>query len=253
LLRPNLNEKEQKILDSLEGLVEKKTLSESEFQKKKEDLYNKAKERIEKEKKEELEKLKPTEEVNEKKKVIVKKKFSELTEEEKKKVMDKRDKTTKHLTDTVAVKQPEKLEPTRIRKDLVYAILVIKENHPDLKEVDFTDIQFNETQSNDLFQALEKNTNVTRLLMTNTNLSDKSIKSISQVIKNNKTITMIDLEENNNITSDGMNDIIEAFKSNQTITELLCPTTCSDEQLDMVDEYADRNYEKSKEKKRCPS
>jgi hypothetical protein len=205
LLRPNLNDKEQKILESLEGLLEKKTLSETEFNKKKEDLYNKAKERIEKEKKEEEEKEQQKQlensnksgggetVVEEKKKVVVKKKFSELTEEEKKKVLEKRDKTQqKHLTDQVKVEPPkiEKLDFGKLRKDLAYTIARVKENHPELKELDFTDISFNDQQAKDLFVGLEKNTVVTRVLMTNTNLNDTCVNAIANVVKNNKTITM---------------------------------------------------------------
>jgi hypothetical protein len=179
LLRPNLNDQEQKILESLEGLLEKKTLSETEFTKKKEDLYNKARLRIEKEQQQQ-----PQEE---KKKVTVKKKFSELTEEEKKKVMEKSKNNIKSATDKPPV--VEKLDLTKIRKDIAYAIENASQNHNELKELDFTDVAFTETQANQLFVALENNTNVTRLLMTNAKLGGGCATALSNMIKKNKKIT----------------------------------------------------------------
>jgi hypothetical protein len=73
--------------------------------------------------------------------------------------------------------------------DIDNIIKNIKENNEKFKEIDLRNQILTERQMKQIFKDLETNTNVTSLLLSNTNINDTTIRSFIIMIKNNKCLS----------------------------------------------------------------
>lgn len=95
----------------------------------------------------------------------------------------------------------------------------VTENEPSLKELNWNNIKHIPREVfKKIFDALKSNTNLEKLSMTNTGMTDGPAAKLAEALKANKSLTVLNLESNF-ISGAMIRDILKAINENQTVLE----------------------------------
>ena len=108
-----------------------------------------------------------------------------------------------------------------IIQKLLKSIQLLEANDESLKNLDLKDVKvFTNLHGEKLAKALEQNTNLEILDLSNTNLQTNTAIQISKALEVNKGLKVLILS-NNDIRPDGMREIAQMLKVNTTLRELV--------------------------------
>lgn len=149
---------------------------------------------------------------------------------------------TKVEVKTPKVEPKVESKPLSVSKPLEFEeIQKLKKNDAFLKEVNLSKKKIDDSIAKELFQALNKNTVCSRVLLKDNLLSDACVVSICDTLQQNSTIQFLDLE-GNSFTSFGIDHFIKGMDKNYSLKDVKI-SNASTNQWDKIDDILDRNFD----------
>lgn len=101
----------------------------------------------------------------------------------------------------------------------------ILKHNTSLQELQLDSIQF-KSSGEEIFKALQYNTTLLRLSMTNGNMSDTDFEAWMKYLKDNQSLTKLDLGKINITKPNTLSDVVESLTENYALTNLTSFTGC---------------------------
>jgi myosin heavy subunit len=149
------------------------------------------------------------------------------------------------FTNTIPSKLSSSIDTTPLNSQtsLWKIIDQMKNNDAKLTDVSLIDRNITDDDLKRIAVAMEKNTKVKRLdLSNNSKLTGSTIDSIAHMMGMNKTLEEL-IFDNCPIKKDGVQRLIAALQKNHTLIQMSCGLFETNEDIDVVEDLLDRNYE----------
>jgi myosin heavy subunit len=149
------------------------------------------------------------------------------------------------FTNTIPSKLSSSIDtsPLNSQTSLWKIIDQMKNNDAKLTDVSLIDRNITDDDLKRIAVAMEKNTKVKRLdLSNNSKLTGSTIDSIAHMMGMNKTLEEL-IFDNCPIKKDGVQRLIAALQKNHTLIQMSCGLFETNEDIDVVEDLLDRNYE----------
>eukprot|EP01080_Neovahlkampfia_damariscottae_P010766 gene10766-3385_t len=126
----------------------------------------------------------------------------------------------------------------------------IKINDKYLSKIDLSNKKVTDETSKELFSALETNRVLKKLQLNDNLLTDEAIHYMEKMFPLNTTLDTLELE-GNNFTPKGIDHFCEALEKNWSLTDATISIDATDDQLDIIDDLLDRNFDKIYEEEKA--
>lgn len=123
--------------------------------------------------------------------------------------------------------------------NISFILSKLQHNDPDIKKLDLSGKKIGNTNCCKLMETLQHNNTLTTLILRDNDLDNSCITSICKMLHKNLTLHTLDLS-NNFITNPAL--IVEALEHNFCICNLELGRYASEDTLDQMEEYLDRNF-----------